>query len=84
MANLSVDCDCCDVAADPEMGDVGALASLDPVALDQACLDLVYNSPDPGKKALIERIESRNGLLTVQAAVALGLGSTEYELISID
>ena len=84
MANLSVDCDCCDVAADPEMGDVGALASLDPVALDQACLDLVYSSPDPGKKALIERIESRNGLLTVKAAVALGLGSTEYELISID
>ena len=84
MANLSVDCDCCDVAADPEMGDVGALASLDPVALDQACLDLVYNSPDPGKKALIQRIESRNGLLTVKAAAELGLGSTEYELVDID
>ncbi len=83
MANLSVDCDCCDVAEDPAMADVGALASLDPVALDQACLDLVYSSPDPGKAALIQRIESRNGLLTVQAAVELGLGSTEYELTDI-
>ena len=84
MANLSVDCDCCDVAADPEMGDVGALASMDPVALDQACVDLVYNSPDPGKAALIQRIESRNGLLTLKAAADLGLGSREYELVSID
>ena len=83
MKNMSVDCDCCAVAEDPCMSDIGILASLDPVAIDQACLDLVYNSKDPGRDHLVERIESRNGLLTVEAAAALGVGSREYELIEI-
>jgi hypothetical protein len=81
MCNMSVDCDCCAVAEDPKIGDIGVLASLDPIALDQACLDLVYGSDDPGKGDLIERIESRNGVHTVEAAAALGFGSREYELI---
>lgn len=80
MKNMSVDCDCCAVAEDPAMGDVGILASLDPVALDQACLDLVYASKDPGRGHLLERIESRNGVHTVETAAALGVGSREYEL----
>lgn len=84
MCNMSVDCDCCAVAEDPCMADIGILASLDPVALDQACLDLVYASDDPGKDHLIERIESRNGVLTVEAAAQLGAGSREYELVNID
>lgn len=84
MVNMSVDCDCCHVAEDPCMADIGILASLDPVALDQACVDLVYSSNDPGKKHLIERIESRNGLLTIEAANNLNIGSREYELINID
>ncbi len=84
MKNMSVDCDCCRVAEDPCMKDIGILASLDPVAIDQACLDLVYNSDDPGRDHLIERIESRNGILTVEAAAALGVGKREYELIEID
>ncbi len=83
MKNMSVDCDCCAVAEDPCMKDIGILASLDPVAIDKACLDLVYASDDPGRDHLIERIESRNGILTVEAAVKLGIGSTEYELIEI-
>ena len=83
MKNMSVDCDCCAVAADPKIGDIGILASLDPVALDQACLDLVYASDDPGKADLIERIESRNGVHTVEAAAALGIGSREYELVTL-
>lgn len=83
MCNMSVDCDCCAVAEDPCMQDIGILASLDPIALDQACLDLVYQSDDPGKDHLIERIESRNGVHTVVAAAELGYGSREYELISI-
>ena len=83
MKNMSVDCDCCRVAEDPCMADIGILASLDPVAIDQACLDLVYNSNDPGRDHLIERIESRNGILTVEAAAALGVGSREYELIRL-
>ena len=83
MKNMSVDCDCCRVAEDPCMGDIGILASTDPVAIDQACLDLVYSSDDPGKDHLIERIESRNGLLTVEASEALGIGSRTYELIDI-
>ncbi len=82
MRNMSVDCDCCAVAEDPKMADIGILSSLDPVALDQACLDLVYRSDDPGKKDLIQRIESRNGLRTVESA-ALGVGSREYELITL-
>ena len=84
MKNMSVDCDCCSVAEDPKMKDIGILASLDPVALDKACLDLVYNSTDPEKKDLIERIESRNGILTILRSFELGVGSLEYELIDID
>ena len=80
MKNMSVDCDCCSPAKDPCMGDIGVLISTDPVAIDQACLDLVYASDDPGKSHLIERIESRNGIRTIEAAVALGIGSREYEL----
>ncbi len=84
MVNMSVDCDCCSVAEEPCMKDVGVLASTDPVALDQACIDLVYNSSDPGKDTLIERIESRNGLLIIDSAVKQGIGCKEYELVSID
>ncbi len=84
MKNMSVDCDCCAVAEDPCMGDIGILASTDPVAIDKACLDLVYKSNDPGKSHLIERIESRNGIHTIDAAVDLGIGSIEYEFIDID
>lgn len=84
MANISVDCDCCAVAEDPCMKDIGILASTDPVALDQACIDLVYNSKDPGKDHLIERIESRNGLLTIKTAEEIGVGTRKYELIKID
>ena len=84
MKNMSVDCDCCAVAEDPCMKDIGILASLDPVAIDQACLDLVYAATDdPGRDHLIERIESRNGVLTVEAAAALGIGSREYELVTV-
>ena len=84
MKNMSVDCDCCAVAADPCMADIGILVSDDPVAIDQACLDLVYASDDPGKEHLIRRIESRNGVLTVEAAAALGIGSREYTLIEVE
>ncbi len=83
MRNMSVDCDCCAVAEDPKIGDIGILSSLDPIALDQACLDLVYASDDPGKSHLIERIESRNGVHTVEAAAKLGFGSRDYELITL-
>ena len=83
MCNMSVDCDCCAVAEDPKIKDIGILSSTDPVALDQACLDLVYRSDDPGKADLIERIESRHGILTVEAAAALGVGTREYELIEL-
>ena len=83
MVNMSVDCDCCAVAEDPKIGDIGILASLDPIALDQACLDLVFASDDPGKGDLIERIQSRNGVHTVEAAAELGFGSREYELIQL-
>ena len=84
MCNMSVDCDCCAVAEDPAIADIGILCSTDPVALDQACLDLVYASNDPGKSHLLERIESRNGVHIVEAAAALKIGSREYELINID
>ncbi len=84
MKNMSVDCDCCAVAEDPKIADIGILASTDPVALDQACVDLVYASNDPGKKHLIERIESRNGIHTVEEAAALGVGNRKYKLVSID
>lgn len=80
---LSVDCDCDSHPAEPEMGDLGIFASLDPVALDQACVDAVYASPDPGKAALIERMESRNGIHTIEAAVQHGLGAREYELVTL-
>ena len=84
MKNMSVDCDCCSVAEDPCIADIGVLASLDPVAIDQACLDLVYASDDPGKAHLLERIESRNGVHTVEAAESLGIGSRVYQLGSVE
>lgn len=84
MKNMSVDCDCCSVAEDPCIADIGVLASTDPVAIDQACLDLVYASTDPGRPHLLERIESRNGVHTVEAAAVLGIGSRAYELINVD
>lgn len=83
MKNMSVDCDCCAVAEDPCMADIGILASLDPIAIDRACLDLVYASDDPGRDHLLERIESRNGAHTIDAAAELGFGSKEYELIKL-
>ena len=83
MKNMSVDCDCCSVAEDPCMADIGILASLDPIAVDRACLDLVYSSDDPGRDHLLERIESRNGAHTIDAAAELGFGSKEYELIKL-
>ena len=83
MKNMSVDCDCCAVAEDPCIADIGILASLDPIAIDQACVDLVYASSDPGRPHLIERIESRNGIHTIEAAAELGFGSREYELIEV-
>ena len=83
MKSMSVDCDCCSVAEDPCMADIGILASLDPIAIDRACLDLVYASDDPGRDHLLERIESRNGAHTVDAAAELGFGSKEYELIKL-
>ena len=84
MCNMSVDCDCCNVAEDPCIKDIGILASTDPVAIDQACIDLVKNSTDPGKDHLLERINSRQGLHTIDAAEALGIGTKEYELIEIE
>lgn len=84
MKNLSVDCDCCAVAEDPCMNDIGILVSLDPIAIDQACLDLVYASKDKGRDHFIERVESRNGVHTIEAAAELGFGSREYELIEVE
>ncbi len=84
MCNLSVDCDCCADAEDPCMNDIGVLASTDPIAIDQACIDLIYNSTDKGRDHLLERIESRNGIHTIEAASDLGFGTREYELINID
>lgn len=83
MKNMSVDCDCCSVAEDPCMADIGILASLDPITVDRACLDLVYASDDPGRDHLLERIESRNGARTIDAAAELGFGSKDYELIKL-
>ena len=83
MCNMSVDCDCCSVAEDPCMKDIGILASTDPIAIDQACLDLVYKSDDPGRDHLLERIESRKGVHTIEAADMLGYGTREYDLIEI-
>jgi uncharacterized Fe-S center protein len=84
LKNISVDCDCCAVAEDPCISDIGILVSTDPVAIDQACLDLVYASTDPGKSHLLERIESRNGVHTVEAAAALGYGSRAYTLVEVE
>ena len=84
MCNLSVDCDCCAVAEDPCMKDIGILASLDPIAIDQACIDLVYNSKDPGRDHFVERVERQHGIHTIEAAAELGFGTREYELIDID
>ena len=84
MKNMSVDCDCCAVAEDPCLKDIGILASLDPVAIDQACIDLVKKSDDPGKEHFLERVNSRNGEHTIHCAEELGVGTREYELISID
>lgn len=84
MCNMSVDCDCCAIAEDPCMKDIGILASTDPVALDQACIDLIYQSKDKGREHLIERIESRQGTHTIEVAEKLGTGTRDYELISID
>ena len=83
MKNLSVDCDCCAVAEDPCMKDIGILASTDPVAIDQACMDLVIHSDDPGKEHFMERVNSRNGIHTIEAAEELGSGTREYELIQL-
>lgn len=84
MKNMSVDCDCCAVAEDPCMKDIGVLASLDPVAIDKACIDLVYNSTDPGRDHLVERIDSRHGTHILEASNKLNFGTTNYELINID
>ena len=84
MCNLSVDCDCCAVAEDPCMKDIGILASKDPIAIDQACIDLVYNSKDPGRDHFVERVERQNGVHTIEAAAELGFGTREYEIINID
>lgn len=83
MCNLSVDCDCCSVAEDPCMKDIGILASLDPIALDQACVDLIYKSNDRGRNHFVERIERQNGIHTIEAAYKLGFGTREYELKEI-
>lgn len=84
MCNMSVDCDCCAKAEEPCIKDIGILSSTDPVALDKACVDMVYNSLDKGKSHLIERIESKNGIHTIEASSDLNIGSREYELINID
>ena len=84
MKNMSVDCDCCAVAEDPCIADIGILVSTDPIAIDQACVDLVYACSDPGKPHLIERIESRNGIHTIEAAAALGYGTREYTLVEVE
>ncbi len=84
MCNMSVDCDCCAVAEDPCLKDIGILASLDPVSIDQACIDLVMKSDDPGKEHFMERVNSRNGIHTIERASELGVGSREYELIEVE
>ena len=83
MKNMSVDCDCCSVAEDPCLKDMGIMISLDPVAIDQACIDMVKNSSDPGRAHFLERVNSRNGEHTIEAAEALGIGSRDYELIDV-
>ena len=83
MKNLSVDCDCCSIAEDPCMADIGILASTDPIAIDQACIDLVYNSKDPGRDHFIERVERQHGIHTIEAAEELEFGTREYEIVNI-
>ena len=83
MKNMSVDCDCCAIAEDPCIADIGILVSTDPVAIDQACIDLVYACSDPGKPHLLKRIESRNGVHTIEAAAALGYGTRKYQLVEV-
>ena len=83
MCNLSVDCDCCAVAEDPCMKDIGILASLDPIALDKACLDLIYNSTDSGRDHFVERVERQHGTYIIDSAEKLGFGSKDYELVEI-
>lgn len=80
---LSIDCDCCAVAEDPCMKDIGILASLDPIAIDQACIDLVYDSKDPGRDHFVERVERQNGVHTIEVASKLGFGTREYELTEL-
>lgn len=84
MCNMSVDCDCCAIAEDPCMKDIGILASLDPIALDQACIDLIQNSDDPGRDHMLERINTRHGTHTIDAAAELGFGTKEYTLVNVD
>lgn len=84
MANMSVDCDCCAVAEDPCIPDMGILASTDPVAIDQACIDIVTNSTARGKEHFLERVNSQHGIHTLEAALEIGLGNRDYELIKID
>ena len=84
MCNLSVDCDCCAVAEDPCMKDIGILASTDPIAIDQACIDLIYNSKDPGRDHFVERVERQHGIHTIEASAELGFGTREYEIINVD
>ncbi len=84
MCNMSVDCDCCAIAEDPCMKDIGILASLDPIALDQACIDLIQNSDDPGRDHMLERIHTRHGTHTIDAAAELGFGTKEYKLVNVD
>ncbi len=83
MCNLSVDCDCCAKAEDPCMKDIGILASLDPIAIDQACIDLIYHSKDPGRDHFVQRVERKNGIHTIEAAQELGFGTREYERIDV-
>ena len=84
MCNLSVDCDCCAVAEDPCMKDIGILSSLDPIALDRACMDMIEKSTDHGREHFLERVNSRHGTHIIDAAAELGFGSEDYELICID
>lgn len=85
MKNMSVDCDCVAHPEDPCMKDIGILVSTDPIAIDQACIDLVYAATDdPGQAHLLERIESRRGVYTIEASAALGFGSREYELVEVE
>lgn len=84
MCNMSVDCDCCAIAEDPCMKDIGILASLDPIALDQACIDLIQNSDDPGRDHMLERINTRHGTHTIDAAAELGFGTKAYKLVNVD